>query len=56
VASNPSTGFDKIKMVIETEVLLTYPDFLKPFHIYTDASDHQLGAVILQDNKPIPFI
>jgi RNase H-like domain found in reverse transcriptase len=36
--------FDKIKKVIETEVLLAYPDFDKPFHIYIDASDHQLGA------------
>jgi RNase H-like domain found in reverse transcriptase len=48
-------AFDKIKKVIETEVLLAYPDFDKPFHIYTDASDHQLGAVIVQDKKPIAF-
>jgi hypothetical protein len=27
----------------------------KPFHLYTDASDHQLGAVIIQDKKPIAF-
>jgi hypothetical protein len=33
-------AFTKIKMVIETEVLLSYPYFDKPFHIYTDASDH----------------
>jgi hypothetical protein len=39
------------------EVLLFYPDFNKPvlFHLYTDASDHQLGAVIMQDEKPIAF-
>jgi RNase H-like domain found in reverse transcriptase len=48
-------AFDKIKKVIENEVLLAYPDFNKPFHIYTDASDHQLGAVIMQDKKPIAF-
>ncbi len=48
-------AFDKIKKVIETEVLLAYPDFDKPFHIYTDASDHQLGAVIMQDKKPLAF-
>jgi RNase H-like domain found in reverse transcriptase len=52
-------AFDKIKKVIETEVLLAYPDFDKPFHIYTDASDHQLVAVIaviIQDKKPFSLL
>jgi hypothetical protein len=47
--------FDKIKKVIGTEVLLCYPDFNKPFHLYTDASYHQLVAVIMQDKQPIAF-
>jgi hypothetical protein len=51
--------FDKIKKVIGTElqVLLCYPEFNKPVlsHIYTDASYHQLGAVIIQDKNPIAF-
>jgi hypothetical protein len=57
--SSHQQAFDKIKTVIDTEiqVLLCYPDFNKPviFHLYTDASDHQLGAVIMQDKKPIAF-
>jgi hypothetical protein len=53
--SSHQQAFDKIKKVIGTEVLLCYPDFYKPFHLYTDASDHQLGAVIMQDKKPIAF-
>jgi hypothetical protein len=44
-----------IKKVIGTEVILCYPDFNKPFHLYTDVSDHQLGAVIMQDKKPLVF-
>jgi hypothetical protein len=51
--NNPSRqrSFDEIKKVIGTEVLLCYADFNKPFHFYTDVSDHQLGAVIMQDRK-----
>jgi RNase H-like domain found in reverse transcriptase len=55
MAFKPSKGFEKIKKVIGTEVLLSYPDFIRPFHIYTVASDHQLGAVIMQDKKAIAF-
>jgi hypothetical protein len=38
-------------------VLLCYPDFNMPvlINLYTDASYHQLGAVIMQDKKPIAF-
>jgi hypothetical protein len=53
--SSHQQAFEKIKKVIGTEiyVLLCNPDFNKPvfFHLYTDASDHQLGAVIMQDKK-----
>ena len=48
-------AFDGIKRVISREVMLSYPDFEKEFVIHTDASHHQLGAVISQDGKPIAF-
>ena len=35
--------------------MLAYPDFTKPFDLYTDASDLQLGATLVQDGKPIGF-
>jgi hypothetical protein len=44
-----------LKKTIAKEVVLAYPDFAKPFDIYTDASTKQLGAVITQDNRPIAF-
>jgi len=48
--------FEEIKNVVSQEVLLTFPDFNKPFHIYTDASTPaQLGAVAIQDAKPLAF-
>ena len=49
------TAFDNVKKTIAKEVVLAYPDFTKPFDIYTDASTKQLGAVITQDNRPIAF-
>ena len=41
--------------MIKREALLAYPDFNKEFHIYADASDYQLGGVIMQNNKPLTF-
>jgi hypothetical protein len=46
-------AFEDIKKILCQEVMLPFPDFSKPFHIYTDASETQLGAVITQDEKPI---
>ena len=48
-------AFDTIKAILSLDMLLSYPDHNKPFHVYTDASDLQLGAVIVQDNRPIAF-
>ncbi len=48
-------AFDDVKATISKEVVLAYPDFTKPFKIYTDASTMQLGAVITQGNRPIAF-
>ena len=41
-------------MVIR-KATLAYPQFDKPFHVYTDASDYQLGGVIMIDDKPLSF-
>jgi hypothetical protein len=48
-------AFDNVKTTIAKEVVLAYPDFTKPFDIYTDASTKQLGSDITQDNRPIAF-
>ncbi len=48
-------AFNNVKAAITKEVVLAYPDFLKPFEIYMDPSSTQLGAVIAQDNRPIAF-
>jgi hypothetical protein len=38
-------AFEDINKIICQEVMLTFPNFSKPFHINTVASDTQLGAV-----------
>jgi hypothetical protein len=48
-------AFDNVQATIAKEVVLAYPDFTKPFKIYTDASTMQLGSVITQGNRPIAF-
>ena len=46
-------AFKKAKEMITLEVKLAFPDFSKPFHSYTDTSNIQLGATLVQDKKPL---
>ena len=48
-------AFNQIKATITQDVFYAYPDFIKPFKIYTDASASWLGAVITQDNRLLAF-
>jgi RNase H-like domain found in reverse transcriptase/Reverse transcriptase (RNA-dependent DNA polymerase)/Integrase zinc binding domain len=48
-------AFEEAKQMVIREALLSYPDFSREFHVYADASDYQLGAVIVQEGKPIAF-
>ena len=42
-------AFDNCKEMLANEVKLAFPDFQKPFHLFSDASDIQLGATLVQD-------
>ena len=48
-------AFEDVKATLARDVTLAYPDFTKGFVLYTDASSRQLGAVIVQENRPIAF-
>ena len=47
------TLFDKIKQIVTQYALIIYPDFNELFGIHTDASEFQLGVVIIQNGKPM---
>ncbi len=44
-----------MRALLAAEVLCAYPNHNKPLKMYNDASNHQLGACILQDDRPVAY-
>ena len=63
---NCQNAFDKLKKRLSEMVVLAYPDPNKRYKLYTDASDHTIGACLTQEvydedigeevEKPIHFL
>jgi hypothetical protein len=62
-SSQCQTSFNELKTKLtSTELMLQYPNFEEPFYLYTDASNHAIGAVLQQRDsnnpnsyKPVSF-
>jgi len=48
-------AFDKMRALMAADALAAYPDSNKWFDIYTDASDFQLEACIIEEGRPVAY-
>jgi hypothetical protein len=48
-------AFDKMHLLMAANALAAYLDHNKTFNVYTDVSDFQLGAYIIQEGRPVAY-
>jgi hypothetical protein len=51
-----TAAFHALKSALVSTPVLALPNFTKPFHLQTDASDSRVGAVLLQEGHPPAFV
>jgi len=54
-SAEQSDAFRSLKAMIVQDTTLHFPDHNDPFDVYTDASDYQLGSVIMQHGRPVAY-
>ncbi len=53
--SEMQKAFNQMNVLMAADVLCAYSDHNKPVHIFTDASDCQLGACIMQECTSVAY-
>jgi hypothetical protein len=48
-------AFNTMCLLMAADALAASPDNNKQFNVYTDASDFQLGAFIIQEGRPVSY-
>ena len=53
--SEMQDAFNKMCLLMAADTLSAYPDHNKRFDIFTDTSDYQMGACIIQEGRPVAY-